>query len=132
MTVQITAAQFHAADGVEDWRCLYHLVSAHFRTVSLANGVTLVDEIGRLVDGPGHQERGPSSRVPSRPGGFDLAAMRVTIAARTIAGVSANRRPVCRFGGTAGVRRSMAGSVDARSLRRQGSGRLRADLRDES
>ena len=49
MTVPITAGQFHAADGVEDWRCLYHVVSAHFRTGSLAKGVALVDEIGRLV-----------------------------------------------------------------------------------
>ncbi|MGC5310442.1 VOC family protein [Micromonospora zamorensis] len=55
MTVHITARQFHAADGVEDWRCLYHLVSAHFRTGSLASGITLVDEIGRLVDGPEQQ-----------------------------------------------------------------------------
>ena len=50
MMAQITAAQFHAADGVEDWRCLYHLVSAHFRTGSLAQGVAFVDEIGRLAD----------------------------------------------------------------------------------
>ncbi|RSM45078.1 hypothetical protein DMB66_51565 [Actinoplanes sp. ATCC 53533] len=49
MTVQITAGQFHAADGVEDWRCLYHLVSAHFRTGSLTGGIALVDEIGRLA-----------------------------------------------------------------------------------
>ncbi|GGO19111.1 VOC family protein [Micromonospora parathelypteridis] len=50
MTGQITAAQFHAADGVEDWRCLYHLVSAYFPTGSLTKGVALVDEIGRLAD----------------------------------------------------------------------------------
>ncbi|WP_203915352.1 VOC family protein [Rhizocola hellebori] len=49
-TNQITAGQFHAADGVDDWRCLYHLVSAHFPTGSLAQGVALVDEIGRLAD----------------------------------------------------------------------------------
>ncbi|MFC5927082.1 VOC family protein [Micromonospora vulcania] len=49
MTVQITARQFHAADGVEDWRCLYHVVSAYFRTGSLTRGIALVDEIGRLV-----------------------------------------------------------------------------------
>lgn len=47
MTVQITAGQFHAADGVEDWRCLYHVVSAYFRTGSLAAGIMLVDEIGK-------------------------------------------------------------------------------------
>ncbi|KAB1922184.1 VOC family protein [Micromonospora noduli] len=50
MTGQITAAQFHAADGVEDWRSLYHLVSAYFPTGSLSKGIALVDEIGRLAD----------------------------------------------------------------------------------
>jgi|SRR4051794_20250402 4a-hydroxytetrahydrobiopterin dehydratase len=47
----VTAGQFHAADDVEDWRCLYHLVSAHFRTDSLAQGIQLVDEIGRIAGG---------------------------------------------------------------------------------
>jgi len=51
MTEQFTARQFHAADGVEDWRCLYHVVSAHFRTGSLAKGIALVDEIGRITGG---------------------------------------------------------------------------------
>jgi 4a-hydroxytetrahydrobiopterin dehydratase len=50
MTGQITARQFHAADGVEDWRCLYHVVSAYFRTPSLTKGIALVDEIGRLAN----------------------------------------------------------------------------------
>jgi 4a-hydroxytetrahydrobiopterin dehydratase len=50
MTAQIRAADFHAADGVEDWRALYHLVSAYFPTGSLAKGIALVDEIGRLAD----------------------------------------------------------------------------------
>jgi 4a-hydroxytetrahydrobiopterin dehydratase len=49
MTVQITAGQFHAADGVEDWRSLYHVVSSYFRTGSLTKGIGLVDEIGRLA-----------------------------------------------------------------------------------
>jgi 4a-hydroxytetrahydrobiopterin dehydratase len=49
MTEQVTARQFHAADGVEDWRCLYHVVSAFFRTGSLARGIELVDEVGRLA-----------------------------------------------------------------------------------
>lgn len=49
MTEQITAGRFHAADGVEDWRSLYHLVSAHFRTGSLGEGIALVDEIGRVT-----------------------------------------------------------------------------------
>jgi 4a-hydroxytetrahydrobiopterin dehydratase len=55
MTVQISAGEFHAADGVEDWRSLYHVVSACFRAGSLARGVTLVDQIGRLADGDEQQ-----------------------------------------------------------------------------
>lgn len=50
MTERITPRQFHSAEGVDDWRVLYHPVSAYFRTVSLAKGVALVDEIGRLAD----------------------------------------------------------------------------------
>ncbi len=49
MAEQITAGQFHAADGVDDWRVLYHVASVHFRTGSLEKGVVLVDEIGRLA-----------------------------------------------------------------------------------
>ena len=49
MTVRITAGQFHAADGVEDWRSLYHVVSAYFRTGSLAKGIALAQRIGRLA-----------------------------------------------------------------------------------
>ena len=49
MIERITARQFHTADGVDDWRVLYHVVSAHFRTGSLEKGVALVDEIGRLA-----------------------------------------------------------------------------------
>jgi len=49
MGERITAGEFHAADGVADWRSLYHLVSAHFPTGSLADGVAFVDAIGRLV-----------------------------------------------------------------------------------
>jgi 4a-hydroxytetrahydrobiopterin dehydratase len=51
VTEQITAGQFHAAEGVEDWRSVYHLVSAHFRTGSLGEGIALVDAIGELVGG---------------------------------------------------------------------------------
>jgi len=49
MTERITAGEFHAADGVDDWRVLYHVVSAYFRTRSFGEGVALVDEIGRLA-----------------------------------------------------------------------------------
>lgn len=50
MTRQITASEFHAAEGVQDWRSLYHLVSAHFPTGSLTGSIALVEEIGRLTD----------------------------------------------------------------------------------
>ena len=49
MAERITAKQFHAVDGVDDWRVLYHVASAHFRTGSLAKGIAFVDEIGRLA-----------------------------------------------------------------------------------
>src|SRR5688500_4062301 len=55
MTEQITARQFHAADGVEDWRCLYHLVSAYFVTGSLAKGIALAGQIG-LIAGEAEQQ----------------------------------------------------------------------------
>jgi 4a-hydroxytetrahydrobiopterin dehydratase len=54
MTDQITARQFHEADGVEDWRVLFEGACAHFRTGSFAKGVALVDAIGRLADGMNH------------------------------------------------------------------------------
>ena len=54
MDGQIAAREFHAADGVEDWRSVYHLVSAHFRTGSLGAGVAFVDGIGRVA-GDGEQ-----------------------------------------------------------------------------
>jgi 4a-hydroxytetrahydrobiopterin dehydratase len=53
MTEQITARQFHAAGGVDDWRVLFAGACAHFRTGSFAAGVALVDAIGRLA-GPGN------------------------------------------------------------------------------
>lgn len=54
MDAQIAAREFHAADGVEDWRSVYHLVSAHFRTGSLGTGVAFVEGIGRVA-GEGEQ-----------------------------------------------------------------------------
>lgn len=68
MTERITAAQFHAADGVDDWRALYHLVSAHFPTGSLAEGIALVEEIGRFA---GTSE--PCLRVDLRPTGVTVS-----------------------------------------------------------
>jgi 4a-hydroxytetrahydrobiopterin dehydratase len=72
MTARITPAQFHAAEGVEDWRCLYHVVSACFRTGSLAEGIALVDEIGRLA-GPDEE---PHLSVDLRPAGVAVTLSR--------------------------------------------------------
>ncbi|PGH43829.1 hypothetical protein COO58_04785 [Micromonospora sp. WMMA1996] len=88
MTEQITAGQFHEADGVEDWRSLYHLVSAHFRTGSLADGVALVDEIGQLA---GETEQQYLS-IDLRPTGVTVSlsrrdiglARRISAAARAL------------------------------------------------
>lgn len=76
MTVQITAGQFHAADGVGDWRSLYHLVSAHFPTGSLAEGIALVDEIGRLA-GEAEQQ---CLNLDLRPAGVTVSLSRRDIA----------------------------------------------------
>jgi 4a-hydroxytetrahydrobiopterin dehydratase len=54
MTEQITPAQFHEADGVEDWRVLTNVAHARFRTKSFAKGVALVDVIGELADAVNH------------------------------------------------------------------------------
>jgi 4a-hydroxytetrahydrobiopterin dehydratase len=88
MTAQITARLFHTAVGVEDWRCLYQLVSAHFRTGSLAAGIAFIDEIGRLAD-PAEQEY---LNVDLRHSGVTVSlsrrdislARRISVAARTL------------------------------------------------
>ncbi|MBO9556176.1 VOC family protein [Cellulomonas sp.] len=54
MSGQITAAQFHDSDGVDDWRVLFGGAHAHFRTGSFATGVALVDAIGELADAMNH------------------------------------------------------------------------------
>lgn len=51
---RITAGQFHAAEGVQDWRVVAGGACAHFRTGSFAAGVELVDAIGELADGADH------------------------------------------------------------------------------
>jgi 4a-hydroxytetrahydrobiopterin dehydratase len=50
----ITPRQFHAADGVEDWRVLFGGAYAFFRTGSFATGVALVNAIGALADAANH------------------------------------------------------------------------------
>jgi 4a-hydroxytetrahydrobiopterin dehydratase len=93
MTEQITAGQFHAADDVEDWRSLYHLVSAYFRTNSLTEGLALAEEIGRIT---GEAEQ-PYVNIDLRHAGVtvslkrrDIAlARRISAAARKL-GISAD------------------------------------------
>ena len=86
MTVQITAGQFHAAGGVGDWRSLYHLVAAHFRTGSLAEGTTLVAEIGRLARGDAEQYL----NLDLRPAGVTVTLGRRDVAlARRISAAAA-------------------------------------------
>ncbi|WP_217428802.1 VOC family protein [Micromonospora maritima] len=88
MTAQITAGQFHEADGVEDWRSLYHVVSACFRTASLAEGTALVDAIGQLA---GEAEQQYLS-IDLRPAGVTVSlsrrdiglARRISAAARAL------------------------------------------------
>ncbi|MGW5668849.1 VOC family protein [Micromonospora sp. NPDC003776] len=55
MTERITPAQFHAADGVADWRVLGEGAGAWFRTGSFAAGVRLVRAIGELPSLADHQ-----------------------------------------------------------------------------
>ncbi|MGH2539795.1 MAG: VOC family protein [Actinomycetota bacterium] len=54
MAEPITPAQFHGADGVDDWRVLFDGAQAYFRTGSFATGVALVDRIGLLADAANH------------------------------------------------------------------------------
>lgn len=54
MAVFITPKQFHAADGVDDWRVLWSVAFALYRTGDFATGVRLVGEIGRLAEAAGH------------------------------------------------------------------------------
>jgi 4a-hydroxytetrahydrobiopterin dehydratase len=51
---RITPKQFHDADGVEDWRVLWAVAFAQYRTGDFATGLRLVAEIGRLAEAAGH------------------------------------------------------------------------------
>jgi 4a-hydroxytetrahydrobiopterin dehydratase len=55
MAERITPRQFHDAAGVDDWRVLWSVAFAVFRTRDFATGVKLVAEIGRLAEAAGHQ-----------------------------------------------------------------------------
>ncbi|GAA1536847.1 VOC family protein [Kribbella lupini] len=80
----VSAREFHAAGGVEDWRSLYHLVSAHFRTDSLSEGIALLEGIGRVV---GTAEK--QVRVDLRADGVTVSLGRRDVdAARRISAVA--------------------------------------------
>ena len=86
MREQITAGKFHAAGGVGDWRSLYHLVAAHFRTGSLAESSTLVAEISRLAGGDAEQYL----NLDLRPAGVTVTLGRRDVAlARRISAAAA-------------------------------------------
>lgn len=54
MAERVSPTQFHASDGVEDWRLFSDGVKTYFATGSFARGVELVDAIGRLADAANH------------------------------------------------------------------------------
>jgi 4a-hydroxytetrahydrobiopterin dehydratase len=47
----VTAREFHATEGLGDWRVLFNGASAHFRTAGFSMGVGLVDAVGRIAGG---------------------------------------------------------------------------------
>lgn len=51
---RITPGQFHAADGVEDWRVLLDSACARFATGSFVAGAELVDAITELAEAANH------------------------------------------------------------------------------
>ena len=54
MAQRITPREFHDSDGVDDWRVLWAVAFAVFRTGDFATGLKLVAEIGRLAEAAGH------------------------------------------------------------------------------
>jgi len=54
MAERITPRQFHDSAGVDDWRVLWSVAFALYRTGDFATGVTLVEQIGRLAQAAGH------------------------------------------------------------------------------
>jgi 4a-hydroxytetrahydrobiopterin dehydratase len=55
MTDNISAKEFHEAEGVEDWRVVADGACAYFRTGSFAENARLVDAISKLSGVEGHQ-----------------------------------------------------------------------------
>ena len=54
MAERISPRQFHASDGVQDWRVVFDGAQTYFATGSFAKGVELVEVIGRLADAADH------------------------------------------------------------------------------
>jgi 4a-hydroxytetrahydrobiopterin dehydratase len=54
MSDAITASDFHAAEGIDDWRVVFGAAATHYVTGSFAKGVSLVDAIGVLADEANH------------------------------------------------------------------------------
>ncbi|MFC6707526.1 4a-hydroxytetrahydrobiopterin dehydratase [Flexivirga alba] len=54
MPEEVSSEEFHASDGVGDWRITGDGARARFRTGSFTTGVKLVAEIGRLADAANH------------------------------------------------------------------------------
>jgi 4a-hydroxytetrahydrobiopterin dehydratase len=50
----ITPKEFHDADGVDDWRVLWSVAFAVFRTGDFPTGLRLVEEIGRVAQRADH------------------------------------------------------------------------------
>jgi 4a-hydroxytetrahydrobiopterin dehydratase len=49
MAERITPKQFHDSEGIDDWRVLWSVAFALYRTDDFATGLKLVQEIGRLA-----------------------------------------------------------------------------------
>jgi 4a-hydroxytetrahydrobiopterin dehydratase len=53
MATSITPKQFHEAEGIDDWRVLWSVAFALYRTGDFPTGLKLVNEIGRLGEAAG-------------------------------------------------------------------------------
>jgi 4a-hydroxytetrahydrobiopterin dehydratase len=72
MSERITARQFHAADGVEDWRVIGDGACAYFRTGSFTAGARLVQAISGLAGIDDHH-----TDVDLRPDGVTVRLLTV-------------------------------------------------------
>ena len=52
---RVTAKEFHASPGVEDWRVLFWGAHVHYSTSSFAQASALVAAIAEVVDEVGHE-----------------------------------------------------------------------------